>query len=1674
MFITAGYYPALKKNLTIRKKRPVFLNFRSKIIARACVCVDFFISLYALLNISSHSFAMKTTKINISTYFAMLCAALFICAPMYGAFSLTHQTGAYNELQDNGMQSVHTDYQIMYAKPGETVFLYRPERATFVGYVRWYCYDTDRAIPATYSAEDSPTGVAIPRIQSTWSKDTLAASLKFKDRNEYGWFGYSLMGPAETGKATAGDGNFVEIKYTMHKGDSIYRIACDQGIWNNYSPATWDNNTEMTEPTLSKRTIYEIRPAAWMADSLENYYKVTPETPNDNYLEEHKMIAPTGRQLYIGPDMMCLGAPNNGTKVALGQYTYYALTNYYYINSQGNVTAAGDKSKWKWYKDGEYDSSISFYAKGAQFAGVSSPTPGTVVYTLKYNPSEGYFFNVARFTVTYMDVDEVGPSTAVPAPSKKMDKIYEENFNYNRPGTTDFAFWDGYYDVDESTYGYYTKNINALNRQTERNKITWSEYAVTNRKSVWVSSGTAPQVYQHVDGKGNEANNAKEGYMLYCDGSQNPGLVFNLKVNADLCPGSTMYFSAWLCDASSNGSGKSAPNMDFVVTGIDELGNEHALTTFTTGEFGINAVKKVGEEAKMERAKWYKIMFPVKFDAGDTYPSYRLRITNKSTSSDGNDFAIDDIRIYVQKPPVIPIQASTSDCIDKAVDSIRTYLRIDYQEIDHDGQPLYYQWREEDNVVHNKYYNIDGPNTNYGKVNIKPDANITASDTCSDLLSFDKKFRETEEPVVRYIWEEVAPEVTRYVMYIAMPMEVRINHDYTGFVALSPSGLGDRDGCGTYADMLVAGGTRITINDEITFGDSVVSVCGHRSYTLNIVLTKIIQDETQGELKIDTTHCKADWLIGDSAYVNAHPEIYKHSFDEIERGLGFYRQHVPSAIKMVNFLKNHSLLILDTAGITMNPGVSLTYTAFPLDGTAGENKVCTTPRFLKIQPADKMSNMMAVGEDDTEVLPDEVKMRPRIVRISNAQKATGSFHVPMYLVGDETESYEIEKVELISSTFEGWEPMELTPNQTTMGLKNDVIFTGGEDFKALEPGYDYTFHVAFEGESSEDKCDRGYTYFMLRIVPDVVTWQGGDWNLDANWDYFVPLDETNVILLSKNYNATFAADPDPVESYDFNFKQNECNNIYIPADASMANQQAIVINGIAYVDIPTVAQKWALTSIPIKGIVSGDLFVSQSESDDPFTVAGINHTGTGTVAADRYTYEVYNSEYDAENNTWLKATNTLTRPMLPGDASVIGIDCASAAVDPVIRLPKPDNKYHYYDIDSHEWLDEYEDISESLRADLGRPAWDGSATVTLNRAYNDIYMFGNPTFGYIDLTRLVADNSSKLTGKYYLAPGGVSDAPGNVSTPDEIDPLEEHVLLPPFRGVLLEGKSESDQLTINISTALVTPWEPDPIPEVEPIPAPKRRALQYDSPFNTGNGAPTGSLKTLIDEKSMTIDTELAPWLNKDLSTLNMHRELYRDGAYNTLCLPFDFSAAEIDASPLAGAELYEFVRATKVSDAQLDIVVSETTDIEAGVPYLIKWAPAVPEVIPMPITFYDVHIKDIEGQTLGESNEVQFVGSISRKLMVYEDHNNLFVGANNILYWPNTHNPLRGFRAYFQVPESGPAGVPKNTPARIVVQQNTTTGVDNVQRCSVTVKSSSSGMVNGTTFSAKSCSDFG
>ena len=1537
----------------------------------------------------------------------------------------------------SGQQVVHVDSMIIYSRSSAKVNLARPDKKIFTTYVRWYNYDTDNAAPSLNDRNTDP-------------KD---ASQRCNINNARGKFRIGYLHK---------DSSY-EASFTNSSQD-VVRIAADQSAYANYEWTINGEDTTFVEPTLSKRLIYVFRPCKEIAARVDTCKN------NTSYLETHKMIAPTGRRLYIGPDYPIY------TKGA-------AYCNYHYNAALNNPTQMNTPGNWRWAVNGGTPVALNVNSTvddntiiNGQYKRVSSDVAGVVTYTLQYQTNDA-LYNIAKFIVDYREADKVGPSTSVssPEPTSKMELLYEQNFNFNRPGTTSpdvkdggqpTYYTDGHLPVNESSYGCFYQDIAFIGgpepgiRPNRTNKdLSSGEYGICNWQDFY---NVHQYIYNHVEGHVNTKNDARDGYFLYVDGSDKQGEVFSLEVNADLCPGSTMYFYSWLIDGSNNGSSRSAPNMDFIVIGEEADGTEHILTTYTTGEFGVNASANSDKSAS-SRGVWYQVMFPVDIDQNNIYPRYELKILNKGRTNDGNDFAIDDIRVYAQRPPVMPLQASTSECVDQESATITAYLRVDYKEIDYSGTSLYFQWRDEDNeILHANYYNMDCAatdyiSTEYGRVPVKPDDQITAADTCRSLLSFDSQFRNTETTVIRYIEEKVNLDDTRYVMYIAMPIEVRPNHTYTGFVSPLSSDLGQRNAgrCGTSADLYISGGTRITINDEITTEET-VHVCGHRTYDLNIVLTQVVQDYSTENLKVDTFRCKADWLIGGPEYVNAHPEIYIHTFDEIQNSLGWYRgsaQDHPGTKAFVEYLQREGLLFLDTFGISMTPELSLSYTAFPrgqVQMADGLKDVCSVPRFLHIQPVQEASNMMVVGEDEDEYddLPDVVKNRPRIIRISDAQRREGWFDVPLYRIGDE-EAYIIDRVYAISSTDPNWRSIALVSDHDEILVKDIIHFGDKENpndpinvaIQSLKPGYDYTFHVAFVGESDEDRCDRGHTYFTLRIVPDNVTWIGGDWNRDASWDYFIPLDTTNVILRpDTNYNISFAT-TDPAESFDFNYTRNKCHNIYIPANTSMKGQEDIEIRGTAYIDIPVPAQKWALTSIPVKGIVSGDLFVSQNESTDPFTVAHINHSGTDTPAEDRYIYEVYDSPFDATTNTWIRPDNTVDRPISPTAAVMVGIDCENAADQPVIRLPKPDNMYHFYDLDGHHWLQVYKDIEEDLRADLGKPAWDGNKAITLTRAQNNLYMFGNPTFGYIDLVQLMEENTGKLTGKYYF-PNSLSTIPPTSEWPSATSGT---VLLPPCQGVLLEGNgAEQLTITINVSSA------PANTPAATP---------QYSTPFDVADGIPIAAMPSIVIPDVSVYDTDVnirpifKEYDNDIIHNLHLYRNLYRDGYFNTLCLPFSMSAAEIDASPIAGVQVYEYVRAEKTSSG-LDIYMRPVKTITAGVPYLVRWE-GMTEVdpIPTPLEFHDVHITALDGDTIGAQNEIRFVGNIAIGEVEIGNVNHLFIGANDILYWPVEDTRTKGFRAHFRVPTSGPAAAPKNTPARIVLQSNTATEIEGVNSSEVNVQ---------------------
>lgn len=204
---------------------------------------------------------------------------------------------------------------------------------------------------------------------------------------------------------------------------------------------------------------------------------------------------------------------------------------------------------------------------------------------------------------------------------------------------------------------------------------------------------------------------------------------------------------------------------------------------------------------------------------------------------------------------------------------------------------------------------------------------------------------------------------------------------------------------------------------------------------------------------------------------------------------------------------------------------------------------------------------------------------------------------------------------------------------------------------------------------------------------------------------------------------------------------------------------------------------------------------------------------------------------------------------------------------------------------------------------------------------------------------------------------------------------------------------------------------------------------------------------------------DITPLLNTT-TNLTINRTLYKDGYLNTLCLPFSLTAEKIAAGPLAGCELFEFEYAEKIGDAQLDIHMRATEAIEAGVPYLIQWA-NTGEVLTS-LTFEGVTITTDEGLAVGEENAIRFVGNINTTGTIGMENgnrNHLFVGERNMLYWPNTDNGLKGFRARFEVPEEGPLYVPRNAPARLVMGHRTPTANDAAE---ISVPNATRRMENG------------
>ncbi|MBR2284917.1 MAG: hypothetical protein IJ900_00080 [Paludibacteraceae bacterium] len=207
--------------------------------------------------------------------------------------------------------------------------------------------------------------------------------------------------------------------------------------------------------------------------------------------------------------------------------------------------------------------------------------------------------------------------------------------------------------------------------------------------------------------------------------------------------------------------------------------------------------------------------------------------------------------------------------------------------------------------------------------------------------------------------------------------------------------------------------------------------------------------------------------------------------------------------------------------------------------------------------------------------------------------------------------------------------------------------------------------------------------------------------------------------------------------------------------------------------------------------------------------------------------------------------------------------------------------------------------------------------------------------------------------------------------------------------------------------------------------------------------APTPGPTTTISDDASGIESAMAALIGEGPKDITINRTLYKDGYFNTLCLPFSLNASELAASPLAGCQLYSLSDASYDGD-NLYLTIAEESTIEAGKPYLIKWLYGS-DITSM--TFTGVTVTASTGSTVTEGG-VRFVGTIGRSELPHDNADYLFLGANDNLYYSagTDDTSMKGFRAYFIVNSEASTDIPRHAPARLVIAPKMPTGMDNVQ----------------------------
>ena len=135
------------------------------------------------------------------------------------------------------------------------------------------------------------------------------------------------------------------------------------------------------------------------------------------------------------------------------------------------------------------------------------------------------------------------------------------------------------------------------------------------------------------------------------------------------------------------------------------------------------------------------------------------------------------------------------------------------------------------------------------------------------------------------------------------------------------------------------------------------------------------------------------------------------------------------------------------------------------------------------------------------------------------------------------------------------------------------------------------------------------------------------------------------------------------------------------------------------------------------------------------------------------------------------------------------------------------------------------------------------------------------------------------------------------------------------------------------------------------------------------------------DEDNNEVIDIMADITNATFDVMLVGRKLYKDGTWNTLCLPF--GVGNLNGTPLEGATVKTLGSTDLSNDGTLTLNFTDATGIEAGKPYILKWDLPTPDLVIHSAAEWEAFAQNVNNGTESyEGKLVQLATDISISTM--------------------------------------------------------------------------------------------